>query len=460
MFTLFDLDPLLEKINNCKELNFLIGTTNNLIIKNKHLNFSCMINIDEQKVEYGEKVNESIKVLNGKEKKLLESIYSLINQKVQIIFEENSNSNNNVNSNNLNNSNNILNNIPNNNKNLNKQIKNEEPWIISYDRGKNSKAFYLIKKSINFYYQRILYDLSYLIEEMKVKYSNDPYLILKEFHKSIKDNYIKFSAKQISEKSLDKFRNNNLDKEGILPYLEELLADPFSYILYTILPINFDYLFPNSDNNKSLLQKKRESILVKVNNLAVLSEWTKTRNFKKWYCSYKEQIMHYSSLNANKTLTSLYDYDDNIYKGYIVLGKKEGIGEYEYKAENMIFSGKYKNDLRNGHGKLVSKDGSYYYVGEWVDNRMEGPGILYSSKLGKYSGNFFKDNFEGKGKLEDLGKNIYEGMFHKGLKKGRGELIFNNGNVYTGEFKNDKFNGKGILKDYKGNILQEGEFRD
>ena len=458
LFTLFDLDPLLEKINNSKELNFLIGTTNNLIIKNKQLNFSCLINVDEQKVVYGENVNESIKIINGKEKKLLASIYSLINQKFLIAPEENSNSNtNNINSNN---SNNASNNILNTNINLNKKIKNEEPWIISYDNGKNSNTFYLIKKSLNFYYPRILYDLSYLIEEMKVKYSNDPYIKLKQYHKSIKDNYIKYSAKQVSEKSFGNINNNNFDEEEILPYLEELLADPFSYILYTILPINFDYVFPNSDNNKSLLQKKRETILVKVNNLAFLSEWTKTRNFKRWYCSYKEQIMYYSSLNAKRALASLYDYDDNIYKGNIILGKKEGTGEYEYKAENITFSGEYKNDLRHGHGKLVSKDGSYHYVGDWVENRMEGPGILYSSKLGQYSGNFHKDYFEGKGKLEDLEKNVYEGMFHKGLKKGRGELIFNNGNVYTGEFKNDKFNGKGILKDSKGNILQEGEFRD
>ena len=462
LFTLYDLDPLLEKINNSKDINFLIGTTNNLILKNKQLNFSCSINVDEQKVIYGENVNESIKTLNGKEKKLLTNIYSLINQKVPITSEDSTNSNSNTSNTNSNNLNNAPNNISNTNINLNKKIKNEEPWIISYDNGKNSNSntFYLIKKSINFYYQRILYDLSYLIEEMKIKYLNDPYIKLKKYFKRLTDNFIKFSAKQVSEKSLDDIKKNKLDEEEILPYLEEQLADPFYYVLSTILPINFGYTFPNYENNKSALQNNRESILVKVNNLAFLSEWTKTRNFKKWYCSYKEQIIYYSSLNAKASLATLYDYDDNIYKGNIVLGLKEGTGEYEYKTEKMTFSGEYKNDLRHGNGKLASEDGSYYYVGDWVENKMEGKGILYSSKLGKYSGGFHKDSFEGKGKLEDLEKNVYEGMFHKGLKKGRGELIFSNGNVYDGEFKNDKFNGKGILKDSKGNILQEGEFKD
>ena len=251
-----------------------------------------------------------------------------------------------------------------------------------------------------------------------------------------------------------------MNEEEKLPHLEELLAEPFSYILYTILPINFDYGFPNSIKNKSSLDKKRESILSKLNNLAVLSEWTKMRNFKKWYCSYKEDIKYYSSLNTKKSNASLYDYDDNFFKGNMILGKKDGRGEYDYKQENMIYNGEYKNDLRQGQGKLSAKDGTYYYVGDWMNNQMEVNGILYSSKLGKYTGQFHKDYFEGKGNFVDMEKNEYQGMFHKGLKKGKGELKLNNGNVYIGEFKNDKYNGKGVLKDSKGNILQEGEFKE
>ena len=294
---------------------------------------------------------------------------------------------------------------------------------------------------------------------MKAKNTNDPYNKLLIFHKNIKDNYVKFSSDEISE-NIEKKNSKDIDKEENLPLLEELLANPFAYILYTILPINFDYAFKNSDKNKSQLEKKRESILIKLNNLAVLSEWSKTRNFKKWYCCYKPQIMYFSSLNTKIASASLYDYDNNFFKGNLLLGKKCGAGEYNYISENMTFSGEYKDDLRNGQGKLISKDGSYVYFGNWVDNKMEGAGMLYSSKIGRYQGNFHKDCFEGKGKFIDLENNSYEGMFHKGFKKGKGELKLNNGNIYTGEFKNNKYNGKGILKDSKGNILQEGEFKD
>ena len=444
LFTLFELENLIDKINNNNEINFLIGTTNNLIMNNKKLNYSCLINIDEQKIIYGDNLNGSLKIINGKEHKFLLSIYELMNQKV---FEDNLISNNN-----------------NININNNKKIKKEEPWIISYDNGKNSNLFYSIKKIIRFYYIRILYDISYIIYEMKNKNNHDSYDKLLNFHQDIKQNFIKITSKDItnSNKNITKDKNNDFeeDEEESLPHLEEFLADPFSYIIYTILPINFDNLFPDSDNSKSFLEKKRESILTKINNLAVLSEWTKIRNFKKWFYSYKEHIMYYSTLNTNNAITSLYDYDDNLYKGPMLLGKKNGTGEFHYKLEKMIYSGEFKDDLREGKGKLSSIDGTYVYVGGWQDNKMQGAGVLNSSKLGRYIGNFFKDHFEGKGNLVDLDNNIYEGMFHKGQKKGKGELKLNNGNIYIGDFKNDKYNGKGILKDSKGNILQEGEFKN
>ena len=99
----------------------------------------------------------------------------------------------------------------------------------------------------------------------------------------------------------------------------------------------------------------------------------------------------------------------------------------EFYRSAVIYSGEYKNDLREGRGKLSSIDGSYLYAGDWQDNMMQGNGILNSSKLGRYTGAFYKDYFEGKGNLVDLDNNIYDGMFHKGQKKGKGELKLNNG---------------------------------
>ena len=439
LFTLFDLEPLLEKIKNNNDINFIIGTTNNLVATNKKLNYSCFINIDEQKVQYGESLNESIKIINGREHKFLAKINELLNQCIN-----NENVNNNQN---------------------NKKSKIDEPWIIEYGNGKKYKLFDSIKTNILVYYVRILYDISYIISEMKNKYENDPYEKILNIHKTINQNYHK--SLSIQEDNInDQNENNNIIKnkkeEDTLPQLEEILADPFPYVIYTVLPIKFDVLnsFSSSDKNKSILEKKRESVLIKINNLAAVSEWTKTRNFKIWYCSYKEEIIYHSTLNTKEAHTFLYDINDNYYKGTMLLGRRNGTGEFNYKNEEMIYKGEYKNDLRNGHGKLSSKNGKYYYVGDWFKNKMQGSGIYYSSKIGNYTGQFYQSNFEGKGVLTDLENNVYEGMFHKGRKKGKGEIRFNNGDVFRGEFKNNKYNGKGVLMDANGNILKEGEFKD
>ena len=438
LFTLFELDSLLDKINNNgNETNYLIGTTNNMVMNNKKLNYHCLINIDEQKIQYGEKLNEDLRLLNGKEQKIILSIYDLLNQH---IYEDNINPNGNT---------------------INNKIIDDEPWILGFDNTKNKNIFYLIKRYITFYYQNLIFDISYLINEMKIKKNNDAYEKFLDFHKNINNNFVKSLSNEISVPKEIIKKNNDFEEEQVkkLPYLEELLADPPSYVIYTILPIKLD-CFPISDKNKSYYEKKRESILIKLNNLALLSEWTKVRNFKKWLCSYSEQIMYYSTLNAKTACVSLYDYSDNLYKGPMLLGKKNGMGEFFYKKEQMTFSGEYRNDLREGKGKLASLDGTYLYVGGWHKNKMEGTGILNSTKIGRYEGEFHKDCFEGKGKLVDLENNIYDGMFHKGKKKGKGELKLNNGNIYIGEFKRDKYNGKGILKDSKGNILKEGDFKE
>lgn len=442
LFTLFDLEPLLEKIKNNNDINFIIGTTNNLVATNKKLNYSCLINIDEQKVQYGECLNESIKIINGREHKFMTKINELLNQ---CINSEN------------------VNNNPNN-----KKSKIDEPWILEYGNGKISKLFDSIKTNILVYYVRILYDISYIISEMKNKYKNDPYEKILNIHETINQNYHKSLSNQENnenDQNENENDNNNIIKnneEDTLPQLEEILADPFPYVVYTVLPIKFDVLnsFSNSDKNKSILEKKRESILIKINNLAAVSEWTKTRNFKRWYCSYKEEIIYHSTLNTKEAHTFLYDINDNYYKGTMLLGRRNGTGEFYYKNEDVIYKGEYKNDLRNGHGKLSSINGKYYYVGDWVKNKMQGNGIYNSSKIGNYNGQFYQNYFEGKGVLTDLENNVYEGMFHKGRKKGKGELKFNNGDVFKGEFKNNKFNGKGVLMDAKGNILKEGEFKD
>ena len=453
LFTLFDLDSLLNKIKSEKEINFLLGTTNKIIIENKSLNYCCLINIDEQKIQYGQGVYEDTKKINGREMKLVKAIYSLINEDKDKDKDKDNKDKDNKDKEKANKD--QINIIEEKNNTTRKKNRINEDWIIVYNE-EEGKLFYNIKKYILSYYLKIIYDIGYLIKEIQYNIKNDPFNIkLVNFYENLQMNYLKSTDPNFQGVG-DKNNNDLFKEDDILPKLENIISDPSTYTICSILPIKISNI---SLPKKTHIEKKRESILVKINNLSFISLWTKTKNFKKWYCSYKEQIVNYSTLNIETTKTELYDYDNNLYKGPMTFGKKEGIGTFDFKKLKMRYDGQFKNDLREGNGTLVSYDEKFYYEGEWVNNKMEGQGVLYSSQLGKYSGKFHNDFFEGHGSLIDVEDNMYEGNFHKGEKCGKGELKLSDGKVYFGEFKGDKYHGKGIIKDSNGTVLMEGEFK-
>ena len=455
LFTLFDLDSLLNKIKSEKEINFLLGTTNKIIIENKSLNYCCLINIDEQKIQYGQGVYEDTKKINGREMKLVKAIYSLINEDKDKDKDKDKDNKEKDNKDKEKANKDQINIIEEKNNTTRKKNRINEDWIIVYNE-EEGKLFYNIKKYILSYYLKIIYDIGYLIKEIQYNIKNDPFNIkLVNFYENLQMNYLKSTDPNFQGVG-DKNNNDLFKEDDILPKLENIISDPSTYTICSILPIKISNI---SVPKKTHIEKKRESILVKINNLSFISLWTKTKNFKKWYCSYKEQIVNYSTLNIETTKTELYDYDNNLYKGPMTFGKKEGIGTFDFKKLKMRYDGQFKNDLREGNGTLVSYDEKFYYEGEWVNNKMEGQGVLYSSQLGKYSGKFHNDFFEGHGSLIDVEDNMYEGNFHKGEKCGKGELKLSDGKVYFGEFKGDKYHGKGIIKDSNGTVLMEGEFK-
>ena len=454
LFTLFDLDSLLNKIKSEKEINFLLGTTNKIIIENKSLNYCCLINIDEQKIQYGQGVYEDTKKINGREMKLVKAIYSLINEDKDKDKDKDKDNKEKDNKDKEKANKDQINIIEEKNNTTRKKNRINEDWIIVYNE-EEGKLFYNIKKYILSYYLKIIYDIGYLIKEIQYNIKNDPFNIkLVNFYENLQMNY--FKSTDPNFQGVGDKDNNDFKEDDILPKLENIISDPSTYTICSILPIKISNI---SVPKKTHIEKKRESILVKINNLSFISLWTKTKNFIKWYCSYKEQIVNYSTLNIETTKTELYDYDNNLYKGPMTFGKKEGIGTFDFKKLKMRYDGQFKNDLREGNGTLVSYDEKFYYEGEWVNNKMEGQGVLYSSQLGKYSGKFHNDFFEGHGSLIDVEDNMYEGNFHKGEKCGKGELKLNDGKIYFGEFKGDKYHGKGIIKDSNGTVLMEGEFK-
>jgi hypothetical protein len=211
------------------------------------------------------------------------------------------------------------------------------------------------------------------------------------------------------------------------------------------------------------IPKDLHSPLSDLNILTFISLWVKTKNFKKWINSIKnnDNITKLSQLNTTKaSVSKLYDYDNNEYDGFMRFGKRNGSGKISYANEDLTYVGTFKNDLKDGRGNISSSDNQFLYEGDWKNDKYEGKGTLVSPKEGKYIGDFKDGIYEGKGYLIDNDKNIYNGSFKNGKKCGEGELNMINGEKYIGMFKDNNYNGKGKLLDSKGNIIQEGIFKD
>lgn len=204
------------------------------------------------------------------------------------------------------------------------------------------------------------------------------------------------------------------------------------------------------------------------------------------------------------------------YEGMIIRSKPEGNGNFTSNKlityENIdsngneikeskpqyVYSGSWKNGIKNGYGKLItyiaSEQGVDFstYEGEFKNDLYDGENSILKityDPIGtfSYTGKFISGKFSGYGKLESVGDGIsysYEGQFSNGdfhgegiykeengygkvIKKGTFENskfiygIFENYSfsekplsIYNGSFENDIESGKGKIE-YFGNFDEE-----
>jgi len=135
----------------------------------------------------------------------------------------------------------------------------------------------------------------------------------------------------------------------------------------------------------------------------------------------------------------------DIYSGYYKNDLKEGNGIMKNK-NGEIYEGKLnKNGEIEGKGKMKYNNG-YYYEGKWINDNRNDKGILYKNEEDyKIIINYKEINY-----LFNCKDHFYIGEFKNKMKKGKG--IMNNYNeilnykiIYEGEFKKDKREGFGIL---------------
>ena len=434
LFSLFDLDPLLSKMNTNKNINFLIGTTNSMVSNSKQLIYSCKIDLDKPEVIYNKKnTSSNMTTINDVEEKKNTIISNLIGKNIKAeggVY------------------------VP------NKKCSVGGEWIISSDNEQYAEECKLIKNTISNYFGSIIADISYINKEIKKK---DNYKIIdtKSFplYEKINNNYNKYMNNNNVRSSLKKEVLIKPKKEEAMsqyPTLEEIMSEPLYNVVNSILSYNItnSKVLPCSNKYKGL-----ESLIAKQNNLEFIVEWLNTKNFKKWYCSYNDILTNLSIFNLDKINIKIYDFDNNLYSGNLLNGKKTGEARVLYYDGDLSYIGEFKNGLREGKGNLSSSDNKYLYDGGWKNDKFEGEGTLIAPKVGKYIGRFKDGLFDGNGTLFTPENNFYEGKFLRGEKSGEGKYKLNNGYSYVGQFKNDLYHGMGKLYDNNNKIIQEGKFQ-
>ena len=158
------------------------------------------------------------------------------------------------------------------------------------------------------------------------------------------------------------------------------------------------------------------------------------------------------------------DTTDEKYIGEYKDEKRNGQGKMVYKNGD-VYQGEWKDGKRNGQGKLHIFNEGITYEGEWKDDNKEGFGTLtWDDGYVNYQGEFKNGLPDGYGTTYDKGIKVYEGGWKNGKKSGKGVLNYITKEFslyYEGYFVNDVFNGQGINKvilDDGTIIVTKGDF--
>lgn len=149
--------------------------------------------------------------------------------------------------------------------------------------------------------------------------------------------------------------------------------------------------------------------------------------------------------------------NNTCYVGNMENNKRDGAGFRSYEDSSLFYVGNYKNDLKSGQGKLWStKKLKWVFEGQWGNDKKNGLGTLLRDE-GTYVGNWIDDRMDGKGKMSWLNGDEYEGDYKQDYRSGIGMMKYRNGDWYKGEFRNGVLNGKGLYT-WKNGEKYDGGF--
>jgi hypothetical protein len=135
--------------------------------------------------------------------------------------------------------------------------------------------------------------------------------------------------------------------------------------------------------------------------------------------------------------------DKGVYKGEKDL-KGKFCGRGLLLAKGKIYQGFFIDGLKEGQGREIRPNGSYY-EGGWIADRRNGWGVERSPDK-EYIGEWLNDTKHGYGVMVTPSW-TYEGPWAGDLKEGQGLILFEDGTKYKGELANDVPHGYGCYID-------------
>lgn len=150
--------------------------------------------------------------------------------------------------------------------------------------------------------------------------------------------------------------------------------------------------------------------------------------------------------------------DGYTYEGYYKNNLRHDLNAILRMDSGHVYEGEFRNDKREGKGKMIWPDGDEY-EGDFLANNITGQGI-YTTRDFRYEGEMKNGAPHKFGKMINYRFNYeYEGEFWEGAQKGKGKITYMSGWTYEGDFLNNQPHGKGKRTDEQG-VIYEGEFRN
>ena len=126
----------------------------------------------------------------------------------------------------------------------------------------------------------------------------------------------------------------------------------------------------------------------------------------------KLKLFRYNKSLQNFINISIINYRH--FSGKYIIYISNTIGkEYNGYTDKLIFVGEYKNEQKNGKGKVFDYSGNLKFEGEYLNGKRNGKGKeYYNNSPIKFEGEYLNAQKNGKGtEYYDTGRKLFEGKY-------------------------------------------------